>query len=155
MKLKMLIILFVLIGIFGTACEDLRKISLQQDKKKTPEAKKEDVVDSPQLAQLILKPKRPKLDISRDPFEPLFWEAKENPTKGAPLSNVDMLEDVKFLGLVRIGDTVSALLKTKSGKKMYHLDDQIREYKITDITGIGVVLTNGQRTIKVKRGVEK
>ena len=150
-----LTILLIFIGIFGTSCDDIQQMTSLQGKKKTTEVKKEDAVESAQLAQLILKPKRPKLDISRDPFEPLFFDKQAANTKALPSTQGDRLDDVRFLGLVRVGDTISALIKTKSGKKMYHVEDNIREYKIREITELNVVLTNGQRTIKVKRGVEK
>ena len=150
MKRKILITLMILVGITGVACEDLTKVTSGQKRQQKPKVKKEEV-ESPQLAQLILKPNRQKLDINRDPFEPLFLEkpGKENS------QGVDMLEDVKFLGLVRVEGATSALLKTKFGKRMYKREDKIREYQIVAISETEVVLKNDKRTIKIKRGMKK
>ena len=151
MKTKIFLTLLILIGITGVSCDGLTKISSKQEQQEKSAPPKE-IVESPQLAQLILKPNRPKLDISKDPFKPLFVEKNGS---GKNRAGGDSLDDVKFLGLVRVGDTASALLQTKSGKKMYNLDDSLRGYKVMGISEAEVVLKNDKRTIKVKRGTEK
>ncbi len=113
-------------------------------------------VESTELAKLIIKPTPKPLRVERDPFKPLL-EKKSKIVRGDQGLEVqdDMLENVDFLGVVRIGNNFSALLRTSETKGAFNLGENVGSFKITEISQDYVIFTKGEKTYKIKRGDEK
>lgn len=109
------------------------------------------VVQSPELAKMILRPKKGPIDVSRDPFHPLMDNIKLNDCFSI---SVDNLTDVCFLGTVKVNGKFSALVADSKGKDVYQLQSRIRNYTITSIEEDEITLTNGDNNIKIKRGTK-
>ncbi len=112
-------------------------------------------IEDVQLAQIILKPKRHKLTITRDPFEPLI-KSKGSDGIGRSieqLKEADALKGMQYLGMVKVGEDTSALIKTQDKKEVYKVNDQVNHLTITAIEEDVITFTQGSKTFKLKRGV--
>ena len=148
MKRNILITILIL-SLMGVGCNRVAKIMpLKKEAPAAPAVKK---VESLELAKLILKPKKVEIDVSKDPFKPLINKEKE------PLNSMEVYnpEDLQFLGVVRVGEEYSALLKNEIQKGVFRIDDKIKDYTIVNIEETSVVLSNGNKTITLKRGEAK
>lgn len=112
-------------------------------------------IEDVQLAQIILKPKRHKLTITRDPFEPLIKSKGSNGIGRSieQLKEADALKDMQYLGMVKVGADTSALIKTQDKKEVYKVNDQVNHLTITAIEEDVITFTQGSKTFKLKRGV--
>jgi len=110
-------------------------------------------VESPQLAEVILKPPREIMGVSRDPFGPLIADEITLPAKtvSAKLENND-LRDLIFVGLVKFGEEYFAYLKTGVKTGVYKLQDKVGNYAIEQIDANQVVFKSGENVIVKKRG---
>jgi hypothetical protein len=110
-------------------------------------------IKTPQLARMILKPQKAELKVSRDPFTPLFT-SKEEAKANSPQVNetASPIEDLIFLGVVRMNEEYLALLKDNLKKGLFRVNEKVKDFTITDIQEDEVTLNNGVRTIKIKRG---
>ena len=111
-----------------------------------------EMIDSPQLARMILKPVKKELPVSRDPFAPLINPKKEKVTAPAAVRDAAQIEDLSFLGVVRIDEEYLALLADRFEKGVYRVNDTIKGFTIVDIQTEEVTFSNSVRTIKIKRG---
>lgn len=111
-------------------------------------------VDDVQLAKIILKPKRHKLTITRDPFEPLIKPKNFDATRNAVDQHQlnDELKGMQYVGLVKVGDSFSALIRTDSKKGVYKVNDQVGQLTITAIEEGSITFIQGSKTYKLKRG---
>lgn len=117
---------------------------------KTVEPKKADDIN---LSKIILKPKREKPNVSRDPFAPLLGQdSAANPRL---TKDVDELQGLEYLGVIKNQDEFSALLKFESKRMVKKIDDEIKGYRIVEMNPEELILTNGIKTKTVKRGAEK
>ncbi len=136
----------------GMGKDYLRKQREQQEPQPAPLVQ---MVESTDLAKVIIKPKQEKLVVEKDPFMPLF-------NKGKGMQNVDgtfaqNFRKVRYLGLIRMDDQFSALLITDEKKGVYQVHDKIKGFIIRDIKPDEVVLTteSGDKTFSLKRSESK
>ncbi|MBP9853625.1 MAG: hypothetical protein KBD53_02020 [Candidatus Omnitrophica bacterium] len=120
--------------------------------------KKEVVVSEPvvekvedlQLAKIILKPEKPEISVTRDPFKPLI-ELNKGPA--ALVLNIgEQLERYKFMGVTKSDDEYVAFIKDGAKRGTYRKNDMLNEFKIVDIGPQEVLLLNGEKTFTLKRG---
>ena len=112
-------------------------------------------VESPQLAQMILKPEKHRMVIKRDPFQPLSMLTPViAQTPGPEAQEEDILANLEYLGVVIINNEFSALLKMGEKKGIYHVKDKINTMTILDIKNEYVMLKSGSQTFTLKRGVK-
>jgi len=151
MKRYIFIILLIL-SLSAGGCDQLESVSPSKRQKTNEPVSSIDQVESLEFAKLILKPKRHKLDVSKDPFKPLI--TNETPPL-QEVKGVESLEGLKFVGVIRMNDEYLVLLKTNSEKGVFKLRDKIKNYIIEDIQPDRVKLSNGVRSVILKRGAEK
>ena len=164
MKKKYLIAV-LLLTLSLTGCRELAKVSrffygYKGPKKQTVEEQK--IVlpkfDQPELAKLILRPAMKKTAIQRDPFQPIIaYSHGSNRSEAAFLDDSEegALNNLTFLGVIKVGDKYSALLKNdlKKGERgIYSVNDRINGLTITEINEDQIVLQNGTRNFSLKRG---
>ncbi len=120
-------------------------------KKKEPPAPKAEIkrIENTELAKVILKPQREKLNLDRDPFKPITSSAS---AVGYTPTGETELKNVKILGVTKINDEFRALLNVNDKKGVYKVDDMVDQYKITEIMKDQIMLSNGSQTITLKRG---
>jgi len=152
--MKRVLIVFLIAGGFVSGgCEKI----VQQffPHKKQPEATLKPAIqriENPELAKLILKPQRPKLDVSRDPFQPLVSSDQMLWVQG---DGEYALGEWKFIGMVRMDDEFWAYLRSDTQKGTFKVNDKIKDYTIEEIQKDRVVFNNGEKTITLKRGMTK
>jgi len=146
-----LIIIFIAFFLFGCGQKKGTKTRASAKKNKTETLQ---IIDSPQLAKLILKPVREKYDLKRDPFAPLSSLTKSSYI-GQSMMDTHNVRDMKLLGVAKINDEFIAFLKGNTNKGTYRINDKINDYTITEINNDKVVLNNGAQIVILKRGVEK
>jgi hypothetical protein len=105
-------------------------------------------VDNASLAKILLKPDRKPINIVRDPFKPLLGESlgAVNPATG---KKDEVSVDISLLGIVKLENDYSALLKSKTQKGVFKVGDVIDAYTVQEITGDYVVLHGGEKDIKL------
>jgi hypothetical protein len=59
--------------------------------------------------------------------------------------------DISLLGIVKLENDYSALLKSKTQKGVFKVGDVIDAYTVQEITGDYVVLHGGEKDIKLER----
>jgi hypothetical protein len=142
--------ILILFSLLVCGCIQFHELSSINNNKSAATEAEIPKVESPDLAKMILRPKRSSLDITRDPFLPL---TEKNKLPTIIESNVDNLEDVHFLGTVKVNDQYLALVANNKGKDVYKLQNQIRNFTITEIGENEITLTNGTKEIKMKRSL--
>ena len=150
---QLIIVLVLYCAATASGCQFLKDMALKE-KKHPPVEPVESVsnmVESLDLARIILKPEVEKRVIARDPFKPIITETKEEAAV-EPANNIESIGDLSLIGVVKIGDEYSALLKTSSQKGVFQKYDMIHRYIIADIAMDRIVLKDGNKTIIVKRG---
>lgn len=152
------IIGLLLIVMTFTSCDWLMEVYGIRKRRKTTgtEASEELVpeIKRTDLAKVIIKPKTDLLKVERDPFKPLVVKKRKR-IQGVTVDEDSILKDVDFLGVVRIGDNYSALLRTSDAKGAFTLGEKIGPYELTDITQEYIVFSKDNQTYKIKRGEEK
>lgn len=154
---KIILLLIFILGILPlTGCEEyayffkMRKYKAEQLAKE--EKKVEfNVMDNTQLAKIILKPEKYKLSIKKDPFEPVLSKGLDN-LDLKTISLKQLLSTFEYLGVVKIGDSSSALLKVDNKKKVYAVGENIKTLIISKIESDFIVLKKGDEIFKLKRG---
>lgn len=112
------------------------------------------IIESPQLAKIILKPVREEYDLKRDPFAPLSASSRSSYI-GQNKMDTHGVSDMKLLGVAKINEEFIAYLKGNTSKGTYRINDKINDYTIMEINNEKVVLNNGAQIVILKRGVEK
>ncbi len=158
--MKILNRLFLLgLVLFLSGCDQLNSLFLPK-KKAPPVVEAKPIVpmlEDTDLAKLILKPEPYKLKVTRDPFKPLI-ERKEALEKGTQEDAVlyqmsqEQVKKMKYLGLIKMADQYSALIKTEKRKGVYKLNDEVEGFYITGIAPDHVVLEKQNMTFNLKRG---
>ncbi len=106
-------------------------------------------VEDLQLAKIILKPEKPEIKVTRDPFKPLM----EGKGSAAVVLNIgEQLERYKFMGVTKSDDEYVAFIKDGAKRGTYRKNDMLNEFKIVDIGPQEVLLLNGEKTFTLKRG---
>jgi len=108
-------------------------------------------IEDPQLAKLILTPKREKLKVARDPFQPLLTKSGTTVTTLAAETDLK----IKYLGALKVSDQTKALLRVNDKKRFYLKDEVIQGYTIESIDMDQVTLIQGERKLKIKRSEDK
>lgn len=106
------------------------------------------------LTQIIIKPKQQVLSVIRDPFEPVTKPEKvvvDAPVIEEQQEN-DLLMGMRYVGLVKFGETFSALMHTEDGKGVYQVNDRVNELTITQIDEDCITFTKGSKILKLQRG---
>ena len=112
------------------------------------------VMDSPDLAKMILKTERKPLKVSRDPFKPIVTRTGEEQSTGGDSSlytEEDNLDDVILIGVINFDGTLRAYLKTKSKTGVFKIGDKIRGYSIESIRTDKVVFKSEKNEVVKKR----
>jgi hypothetical protein len=112
-------------------------------------------VESPQLAELILKPKGKKFLMSRDPFEPITTKEGMRFTDlgGASAQGADNpVDNIVLVGVVKLDTEYRAFLKFHNKSGVFKVQDKIEDYVIKDINLDQIVLVYEGREIVKKRG---
>jgi len=150
MKRKFIIVIILFSISFG-GCEQAKKLASNKGRKEVkPKAEQ---VESPELAKLILKPSRDRLNVSRDPFKPLNWEEYSSEPIAKDIDTYEMM-GFRFLGVARVAGHYVAFLKSSIERGTYKIDDVINDFTIKNILSDRVILSNGEQTITLKRGNE-
>lgn len=110
------------------------------------------MVEDVELAKLILRPESGKLDVSRDPFKPLDYSQQSGPVVR---QTDDLIKQVELLGVTKVNNEFRALLKTASERRVCQINDVVTGYTIKEIMDDRVILSDGTRTITLKRGGQK
>lgn len=152
------IIGLILIIMTLTSCDWLMEVygirkrrapsDMAESEELVPEIKRTD------LAKVIIKPKTDLLKVERDPFKPLVVKKRKR-IEGVQVVEDSILKDVDFLGVVRIGDKYSALLRTSDAKGAFMIGEKIGPYELTEISQEYIVFSKDNQTFKIKRGDEK
>lgn len=110
-------------------------------------------VENVDLAKMLLKPKRQRIYVNRDPFKPLFvgvkTEAKDE--KKEELSIEAILNQLDFMGVVKMGDRFTALIRNEKGKNVYIAGDKINELTIVEIKEDHIILKKGDKNYTLNR----
>ena len=146
-----------------TGCDVVKNLALGRSpfaKKPAPVPVEKPLItymDSADLAKIILKPERKPLTISRDPFKPLIDKPVEfNPNDpNSPTTIEDNLEDVHWVGVVKLGDELRVYLKTQEKTGVFKVGDTIRSYTITHIDIHEVIFKSEKNEVVKKREVLK
>jgi len=140
------LLLFVIVG-----CDDLRTdVSTSVPPPPSKPLITVNRVDNPVLAKLILKPSREKINIERDPFQPLLLN-QDAPDVALPAPTPDFA-DWQVVGIIKSEDQYTVLLKNKKGRGVYRVNDKIQNFTIVSIDENQVVLSNGKNKVTMKRG---
>lgn len=116
-------------------------------------ANSEKLVKDVELAKIILKPKHRPLAVTQDPFAPLFVGSEGNSFSGTNEQlDQDMTKDIRFLGLVNMGDKPYALLSVENVNSVYKINDQIKKMVLAEIHHEYIVLKRDSKMIKITRG---
>jgi len=114
-----------------------------QDQPKIPRVK------NPELAKLILAPKAEKLRVSRDPFKPLIdRSARASKRETAPVMNLQMV----FLGTVKVGEEIRALVEVNDKKKFIGPNDVIQGYTVESLDRDQIIFVRDNQQKIIKRG---
>ena len=140
-------IVFILI-LFLAGCKYIKPQAFLDKKEPEPVVKR---IENPQLAKLILTPKREKLHVSRDPFKPLLLPVATS--MKAPVTKQDL--KVVFIGTMKVEDEVRALLQVDSKKEFFRVKDVIHGYTIESIDADTVVLSKENQQMVIKRSEVK
>ncbi len=160
-KITLLLTIMMIISLAGcdkpNAIESMFKNGSQKQQtvaENVPAVSPTAIVQDVQLAKIILKPERHKLSVTRDPFEPLIKPKNFDATANSveQLQEMDALKGMEFLGLMKVGDIYSALIKTEKTKGVYKVNDQVNQLTITAIEEKSITFTKGSKTFKLKRG---
>ncbi|MCA9406052.1 MAG: hypothetical protein KC684_05905 [Candidatus Omnitrophica bacterium] len=154
-KLINIFIILICVVVVCSGCNNRRKQqqALREELKNEPLI---EMIDSTELAKIILKPERPDLRIKRDPFTPLnakIPEEGEDPLMFE--QNIeDLLQSIKYYGYVKVNQEYSALLIINEEKGVFNINDTVKELTISDINQDYIVFKNADnaRTYKLQRG---
>jgi hypothetical protein len=158
MRTTLLIITF---GLMTALCGcDLNEVTKLMDFKLPKKAavvelsvNNEKVVNDVELAKIILKPKHRPLSVTQDPFAPLLVSSQDNSlsVENDQLDQ-DITKDIRFLGLVNMGDKPYALLSVENVNAVYKINDQIKRMVLAEIHQEYIVLKRDSKMIKLNRG---
>src|SRR4030095_8337078 len=104
------------------------------------------MMDDTRLAKLILKPKPYELKVTRDPFKPLIERSDKSggqlPAGNADLYKVeqDKVSKMRYLGVFKIGDQYSALIRTEKKKSVFKINDDIEGFTVMEIHEDHIIL---------------
>ena len=145
--------LLVLIVATFSSCDwlmDVYGIRKRRPKSSSEESKQlVEEIKTTDLAKIIIKPSPKVLKVQRDPFKPLISRKRKNLSGTQDdQADEDVLEDVKFLGVVKIGDSFSALLRTNEAKGAFNIGEKVGAYTISEITQEEVTFTKEDKTYK-------
>ena len=148
------IIFAIAVVVFSlSGCSKVRESKLHPQKKEQPQAPLIEKIDSEDLAKLILKPKRAKLDVSRDPFRPLRGgDGYARAFGPGAVNDTTEIQGYQFMGVARLNDDFVAFLKGDKKRGTFRKDDMIKDYTIKEIREDRIVLSNGVQTVTLKRG---
>ena len=150
--MKYFIYLLLIIGLIFSAyrCQKLTKkfVSGKQTTEKEPVIPK---VETSQLAKIILTPKTENSRISRDPFKPLLKSGPVNTNDNVFLEG---LNNVKFLGVVKVNDEYRVLIQSDTKKDIFKKNELVHGYTIEEIQTDYLILKKGETRKKIKRGGE-
>ena len=134
-----------------------KKVEKEQEQKALDEQNKPafQKVEDIELAKILLKPQAKKLSISRDPFTPIIRTADAGSDDSFPESIDEVLNDIKFIGVIKQGDNYRALLRVRSKQGVFRQNDKIQNYTIQEIHMDRIVLSNGEKTKSIKRGEQQ
>ncbi|HBR14532.1 MAG TPA: hypothetical protein DD723_03180 [Candidatus Omnitrophica bacterium] len=154
MKIFQIILTFMLAWSV-TGCDQLSRLIAHKEQKETQTTQSAviQMVDNPQLAQMILKPKQERIVVSRDPFKPVTARSVVT-AKVIDQGADDLVSGMEYLGVVRVGERYSALLKSNQIKGVFSVHDRISQLTVVDIQEDFVMLNNGTKSYKIKRGVK-
>jgi len=141
--LKTVVCLLVMLA----GCRFGSDMLIEQNKTTTPNNR----IDNPQLAKLILTPKREKLQVARDPFKPLMTKSGSTVTMSVPQLNMK----IEYLGALKVEDKTKALLRVNNKKSFYLKDDVIQGYTIESIDMDQVTLKQGEEKLQIKRSDDR
>ncbi len=116
--------------------------------RQSPEKPRIPRIENRQLAKLILTPKTEKLRVARDPFKPLI--AREESASREPVAIQNL--NVMFLGSVKVGDEVRALVQVNDKKEFVRENDTVQGYTVESINMDQVVFAKGDQQKIIKRG---
>lgn len=113
----------------------------------------EKLVKDVELAKIILKPKHRPLTVTQDPFAPLLAGSEGDPfSVDNNQLDQEITKDVRFLGLVNMGDKPYALLSVDNVNAVYKINDQIKRMVLAEIHQEYIVLKRDSKMIKLNRG---
>ena len=124
------------------------------DKKQEAEESVLVKIEDLDLAKIILKPEMEKRVISRDPFKPIITKPGRIIVE-TPLNVADeeFVRNLTVLGVVKVGEEYSVLLRTAEKTSVFQKYDMIHQYTIQEIDKDHIVLRNrDNRVVVVKRG---
>lgn len=147
--MKKILFIVLSLGVLGYGCDKIAKLTVVEEQKPVEAVVLVPRVNSPQLAKLILKPQRTKLDVSKDPFKPLYVETSSTGSSDAVRIGAS---DIVFLGVIKSDNQYLALLKSNAKKGIYRINDKIASFTIEAIQNDKVILNDGIQTITLKRG---
>jgi hypothetical protein len=150
--MKEIVIVMAVFVFAFSGCSKVREAKVRSQKKEQ-QAPLIEKIDSEELAKLILKPKRAKLDVSRDPFRPLKGaEGYARAFGPGAVHDTTEIQGYQFVGVARLNNDFVAFLKGDKKKGTFRKDDMIKDYTIKDIQEDRIVLSNGVQTVTLKRG---
>jgi len=152
MKFWVVILTFSL-GLLIGGCDQISSYWPTRRSQKVVEKAEFDKYKDVDLAKIVLKRKKERPKIDRDPFAPLMGKTERQTVK--PSDKGSDLRGLEYLGVVKNQDAFFALLKFESKRMVKSVNDKVKGYTIIKIEPDKVVLTNGIKTKTVKRGVEK
>ena len=143
----------VMLAVSLSGCEKLmefygiREKSSSKAKQEILSPVEEKKVKDEDLAKILLKPEHHTISVKSDPFRPLQL------TKVSVGEKKDEVHvDIVLLGVIKLDNTYSALLKTPTEKNVCKVGDKIGTFKVKSITADYVVVTDGKQDIKLERG---
>lgn len=149
-------LMIVMMLVWGGAGCDVYRDLMQPPSAPEPEPAPVQRVADIGLAKLILRPQRERLEVPRDPFMPLIPPEPFKDEGGALIPMVEAdFADWTVSGIIKSGDGYLALIKNKTGRGLYRVQDQVQGFTITEITEDAVMLSQGKKTIILKRGGER
>ena len=124
----------------------IKKRNPSSSKQSQPAAEKLAVpeIKDENLAKFLLKPDRKPVEISRDPFKPLI-------TVKASVKKEEVHVDIVLLGIVKLNNNYTVILRSKSKKGIFKVGDDIEGFKVAEITQNHVILNNGEKNLKLER----
>lgn len=157
-KPKPILILILLFCFSAVGCDKLNELYFPKKKKRAQVAQRPaiKIIDDMELAQAIMKPERKKMEIVRDPFKPLITKETAQPigdnTKKEEDELKKLIDKIKFQGVVKIGEDISALIKTETKKGVFKVTDPIDVFTLNEIQPDYVILKKGDYSFQLKRG---
>jgi len=154
MKTKLLIIMMFAVAVGG--CDQIDSLVLKTTKSKRDVKKVEKKIESADLAKIILKPKKRKMTVQKDPFKPILYQSHHSTAKkkSRKFHDASSIKDFKFVGVVKVNNEYLALLKKGNERGIFRKNDKVKNFTVTRIKDDRVILSNGIQTITLKRGSE-